>query len=61
MNHRGRLQSLRVDRVDSSPRDLHQDTCIKPIISKVLDGGHVAWRGGINLHRMVMIHRHLGI
>ena len=35
MNHRRWLRSLNVDRVDPSPRDLHQSTCSKKIISEL--------------------------
>ena len=59
-NHRRRLRSLSVDRVDPSQRDLHQDTCVKKIISEALDGRHVVWLGGINLHQTIAIHRDFG-
>ena len=59
-NHNSRLRSQSVARVDLSPRDLHQDTCVKKIISEALDGRHVAWRGGINLHQTIAIHRDFG-
>ena len=59
-NHWRRLRSLSVDRVDSSQRNLHQDTCVKKIISEALDGRHVAWLGGINLRQTIAIHRDFG-
>ena len=59
-NHNSQLRSLSVDRVDLSPHDLHQDTCVKKIISEALDRRHVAWRGGINLHWTIAIHRDFG-
>ena len=55
MDHRRRQRSLSIDRVDSSPCDLHQDRCVKKNIIEALDGRHVAGRGGINLHRTIAI------
>ena len=49
------MRSWSIDRVDSSPRDLHQDTCVKKVLSDAIDGRHVASRGGVDLHRMALI------
>ena len=46
--------------MDPSPRDLHQDTCVKKIISETIDGRTVDSRGGVNPHRMAVIHRNFG-
>ena len=44
-----------VDRVDLSPRDLHQSTCLKKGLSNNPDGRHVAERGSTDLHRTAAI------
>ena len=54
-HHGHPMRSRGVDRVDPSPRDLHLDTCVKRVLSDTNDGWHVAFWGGVDLHRMALI------